>query len=99
MAFGNNPRMTADGKVAQHTHAPITVDHFGTKISIKENGKVEIAATSGHNRELGVVEVTTLTVSAAVIFKAASLLKLTRSTTYVDPAELRKSGQPESKES
>lgn len=86
--FSNTPRNTniPEGKKIQYTHQPLTIDHFGTHVKIQENGKVVISKVSEDqsDAEDGEIIYDDISVSASLIFKIASALKMTRSETLVD---------------
>jgi len=57
-----------------YAHQPLTFDHFGTRVAIKENGRVVI--TTAVVDSLG--EYDEIEVPASLIFKIAQQLKITR---------------------
>ena len=84
MTFQNNPGMRDDqnaNQTRQIRHQSITFDHYGTHVTIKENGHVVISTgmttTSDGTEEFDEVEV-----PAALIFKIVNALKLTRQVSY-----------------
>jgi hypothetical protein len=82
----NSPKMqTADGQdaIPRYKHSPITIDHFGTKIAIHENGTVTLTKLADEKDDEGNPQFDELTVPASLIFKAAQFLKATRSVEYV----------------
>lgn len=70
-----------DNRIKRYVHTPVEVDHYGTKISIKANGRIVLSrlvhAHDGEDDEYDEIEV-----PASLIFKCATLLKATRSIEY-----------------
>ena len=91
-AFRNEPNFY-DGKVRHFVHQPLTVEHHGVNLTIKENGQVVLSKVVGPDPEnKDEVLVDEIQVPASLIFKVASLLRDTRKVTYVTPEEATKLG-------
>lgn len=89
--FHNNPTLTNrenEGMVKRYKHQPLTFDHYGIKVAIKENGKVTISSrpvpVAGSPDE---VEYDEVEVPASLVFKLAMLLSTTRTIEFVPVAE------------
>lgn len=94
----NSPRMITEqheGMVKRYVHQPLTVDHFGIQASIKENGKVVITAVDKNSSNSDEVEYDQIEVPASLIFKLASLLKATRTISFVPVSGTIQSGVKE----
>lgn len=76
-----------DGKIKRYVHSPLTVEHNGSNVEIKENGKVIISQEAG--KEGDDILIDRVEVSASLIFKVASLLKATRKVKYIALNELK----------
>lgn len=76
-----------DGKIKRYVHSPLTVEHNGSNVEIKENGKVIISQEAG--KEGDDILIDRVEVSASLIFKVASLLKATRKVKYIALSELK----------
>lgn len=83
--FQNNPTIAGnEGKIKRYVHQPVTIDHFGIKASIRENGKVVIqSAGKPVVGSENMIEYDEVEIPASLIFKIANLLKMTRSVTFV----------------
>lgn len=94
MAHFNAPRMTDEqnaGKIRRYVHQPLTIDHYGIHASIHANGKVSISKVADEQENKDEVQYDEVEIPASLIFKLASLLKATRSITYVSVSELKES--------
>ena len=69
----NNPR----DEIKRYVHQPLTIDHYGIRAMIKENGHV-IITTNVNGEEYDEVEI-----PASLVFKLANALKMTRSVEQV----------------
>lgn len=82
--FANNPNLkNASGEqtIRRWVHTPLTFDHNGIQVEIKEHGKVllsKVAKISGEDVELVSIEV-----PASLIFKTQEALNLTRKAVYL----------------
>ena len=93
--FSNRPNLRDQGgtKERRFVHSPISVDHFGTQISIRENGKVRFAREAGpdpDNKEMVLID--EVEVSASAVYKAVTLLEATRQVKYLTHEESVKLG-------
>ena len=86
-AFKNNPGMkneAGEWQNKRYTHQPLTLEHFGFHIQIKENGKVlirgQVSAIPGAEGEMEYDEVE---VPASLIFKIKDALNMTRKVEMV----------------
>ena len=93
MAQFNNLPKFIDGKVLRYVHQPLTIEHHGTNITIKENGQVMLSKVIGPDPDnSGENMVDEIQVSASLIFKTAGYLRDTRKAIYVSPEEATKMG-------
>jgi polysaccharide deacetylase 2 family uncharacterized protein YibQ len=91
----NNPKMTdeqGNQSIRRYKHQKITINHFGTKATIHENGKVTIITSSPDplSKDNGIV-LDEVTIPASLIFKIAGLLKNTREVEFVKVEEVKPS--------
>lgn len=75
--------------IRRYEHQPLTIDHFGTKCQIHENGKVTITTSTNDPSDKDGVVIDEVKVSASLIFKLAGLLKNTRTVKYVTVSEVK----------
>lgn len=88
MAFRNEPKLShpevPEGMKVQYKHQPLTIEHYGIHAKILENGKVIISRVADEqDSNAETIEYDEVEVPASLIFKLASLLKDTRTMTYV----------------
>lgn len=86
--FQNTPRVNdahTANTIKRYVHQPLTVDHYGIRAKIQENGKVLITGIADKDGIFDEIEV-----PASLIFKLTSLLKATRSIQYVDVTETKR---------
>jgi hypothetical protein len=85
--FSNSPSVKDEHgseKVKRYVHQPLTFDHFGIHVTIKENGHVLITSVSPDPADKESVIEDEIEVPASLIFKIAQSLKLTRTVQFVD---------------
>ena len=80
MSFKNSPHIDGEqGTIKRYVHQPLTNDHYGIHFSIQENGKIIIRGVPDKEGVYDEVEI-----PASLVFKLATLLKATRTVTFVD---------------
>ena len=89
MTFHNSPSVRDENnRKGRWVHQPLTIDHYGMQISIKEDGKVVIRSKptpiDGSKDE---VEYEEVTVPASLIFKATAALNMTRHFEFNEQTE------------
>lgn len=102
MTHFNAPRMTDEqnaGKIRRYVHQPLTIEHYGVHAKIHANGKVSISKVADNqDKNSDDLEWDEVEIPASLIFKLASLLKATRSITYVSVSELKENETAETEE-
>lgn len=91
--FTNNPSVKSsqsEGLVKRYVHQPLTIDHYGIRASILENGRVKIAGQPVPIPGTNETEYDEVEVPASFIFKLASALKMTREIKFVSVSEAAK---------
>ena len=78
----NNPRIE-DGKVRRFVHQPVSIDHNGIHAKVQANGKILLNKVAGKDAKTGEIEYDEIEVPASLIFKLASLLRMTRTVQFV----------------
>ena len=90
MTYRNEPKIIDEHgnvKVIHHVHQPLTIDHFGIHAKIQENGWVVISKVADDQPVEGQIDYDEINIPASLIFKLATLLKDTRTTTYITKEE------------
>lgn len=73
-----------ENQVKRYVHQPLTFDHYGTQVTIKENGRVILKAVSKDESTENEIVYDEIDIPASLIFKVASALRVTRSVELVD---------------
>ena len=66
------------GQIKRYVHQPLRVTHYGITASIQENGTIVLSNHTNGNEEYDEIEI-----PASLVFRLATLLKATRSITFV----------------
>lgn len=82
MANPFNPAIPGN-QIKRYVHQPLTFDHFGVKVQIKENGRVILTAVDKESSTPDEVVFDEIDIPASLIFKVAQALKVTRNVEYV----------------
>lgn len=94
----NNPKLTdsqGNQTIKRYKHQRLTIDHFGTKATIHENGRVTIVTSSpdADSKDGGLV-IDEVNIPASLVFKIAGLLKNTREVEFIKVEEVKPSDKP-----
>lgn len=74
----------SDNQVKRYVHQPLTFEHNGTQVTIKENGRVILKAVSKDESTDNEIVYDEIDVPASLIFKVASALRVTRNVQFID---------------
>lgn len=92
MNFQNSPQMKDEQnghQIKRYVHQPLAIEHFGIHAKIQPNGKVIITSPPVKIAGTDEIEYDEVEIPASLVFKLASLLKATRTVTFVDVAEVK----------
>ncbi len=88
--FRNNPELkddNNDGKILRWIHQPLTFEHAGIHVRIKENGHLLISSPGTAIKGSDELEYDEVEIPASLVFKMATSLQLTRTPKYMTSAE------------
>jgi len=84
--FSNNPvfkNESNDGMVKRYSHQPLTLEHNGIHVTIKENGRVKIVSEGREIPGTDDIEYDEVEIPASLIFKISSALRMTRTVKFI----------------
>ena len=87
--INSESNLSNHNKVKRYSHQPITVEHYGTHITIRENGTIILSRAVAKNSVDEIDEVDEIEVPASLIFKVARLLKDTQKIEYISVASTK----------
>ena len=83
MAFKNEPRIVNADEKIEWSHQPLTFEHYGIHVKIRENGRVIISKVADEQPDKDEVQYDEIDVPASLIFKIVGALKITRTAKMV----------------